>query len=53
MLISLGYFSWVDKGAEKEGPRDRTRQKIVLKARSVFCILELSITTICISCMSE
>ena len=53
MLISLGYFSWVDKGAEKEGPRDSTQQKIVLKARSVFCILELNITTICISCMSE
>ena len=53
MLTSLGYFSWVDKGAEKEGPRDRTQQKIVLKARSVFCILELSITTICISCTFE
>ena len=53
MLISLGYSSWVDKGAEKEGPRDKTQQKIVLKARSVFCILELSIATICILCMSE
>lgn len=53
MPTSLGYPSWVGKGVEKEGPRDRMQQKVVPKARGMFCIPELNIITICILCMSD